>query len=82
MDDLTSFGDVPTPMSNHSDIEFVSEFEGEINTVGYELNSINNDDGVDNVYGVKSLIINYDSKGKQLIATRDKNLVDWKPKTP
>ena len=61
MDDLTSLGDAPTPMSNHSDIDFVSEFEGEIEV------AINNDDSLDvsdnNIQDENKLIIDYDSKG-------------------
>ena len=46
MDDFTSLGDALTPMSNQSDIEFVSDFEGEINSVGDNIYSINNDEDV------------------------------------
>ena len=64
MDDLTSFGDVMTPMSNNYDIDFVSEFEGDINTPRNNQFSINDDDVDDNKTSKKnSLIIYYDSKG-------------------
>ena len=75
MDDLTSLGDLPTPMSisNHSDVDFVSEFEGEIegqiNTLRNNNVAINNNDSHldvsdNNIQDENKLIINYDSKGQ------------------
>ena len=73
MDDLTSLGDLPTPMSisNHSDVDFVSEFEGEIerqiNTPTNNNVAINNNDShldVSDIQDENKLIIDYDKKGQ------------------